>query len=70
MNVVQFKRSPSDLAQRFRELADLADKGGLTDAVVSFIGDGHYGFVYGASLSDCIVLSSLLHQNCIDRMRA
>ena len=69
MEIVALKRPPSDLAARFRELADQADAGRLTEAVIAYVSDGSYEFTYGASLSPCLVLASLLHQNCLDRMR-
>ena len=69
MEIVALKRPPSDLAARFRELADQADAGRLTEAVIAYTADECYQFTYGASLSSCLVLSSLLHQNCLDRMR-
>ena len=69
MEIVALKRAPSDLAVRFRELAEQADDGRLTDAVIAYVSGDCYEFTYGASLSLCIVLSSLLHQNCVDRMR-
>ena len=70
MEIVALKRPPSDLAAHLREMADLADEGRLTEAVIAYTADGCYSFTYGASLSQCLVLSILLHQNCIDRMRA
>ena len=68
--VLALIRPPSDLAERLRELADQVDAGRLTDAIVAYVSDGNYDFIYGASLHQCIVLSSLLNQNCIDRTRA
>ena len=70
MEIVALKRPPSDLAARLRELADQADAGRLTEAVIACVSDGSYEFTYGASISSCLVLSSLPHQNCLDRMRA
>ena len=68
MKVIDIRRPPSDLAERFRELAVLADEGKITDAVVAYNADDSFKFIYGASLSQSIVLSSLLHHECIGRM--
>ena len=40
MEIVALKRPPSDLADRLRELADQADQGRLTGAVIAYISDG------------------------------
>ena len=70
MEIVSLKqaRAPSGLAKHLRELAEQADDGRLTEAVIAYVSDDSYGFSYSASLSSCLVLSSLLHHNCIDRM--
>lgn len=67
--LVQIRRPPNDLAATLRGLADQAESGEITGAVVACIANGNYEFVYASSLSDGIVLSAMLHQNCIDRMR-
>ena len=64
------KQAPEDLSQRLRELADEVDKGYITGMVVAYVGDGEYSFVFGTSLSESIVLSTLLKQSSIDRMRS
>lgn len=69
-NLVALKRPPSDLPANLRALADRAEKGEITDLVIALIGGGNFEFVYAASFSDCIVLSTLLLQNSVDRMRA
>lgn len=69
MNLIPIKRPPSDLAERLRELADLADDGRLTDAVLSYICDDKLGFIYAVSLNESLIMSTVLQQNCIDRMR-
>ena len=70
MNIVRLKRPPSDLADTLRRLAEQAESGDLTDMVIACIANSGYEFVYASSLSDGIVLSTMLQQNCIDRMRA
>ena len=67
--IVQLKAPPSGLAKRLRELAVLADEGKLVSACVVYILDDYYGFTYAASLNDCLVMATLLQQNCVDRMR-
>ena len=69
MKIVSLKSAPSDLSALFRELAEKADDGRLTSAVIAYVSDDCYEFAYGASLSQCVVLSSLLNQNSVDRMR-
>lgn len=68
-NVVALTRPPSDLAPMLREMADKCDAGEITDMVIASIDGGSYEFTYSASLSGCVVLATLLLQNCIDRMR-
>lgn len=51
-------------------MADRVDAGEITDVVIGYVMNGNYEFTYGASISECIVISTLLQQNCIDRMRA
>lgn len=69
MNIVAIKRPPSDLAALLRGLADQVERGEITDMVTAYVGANSYCFTYAASDHDCIVLSSMLQQNCIDRMR-
>jgi hypothetical protein len=70
VNVVAIKSAPRDLAEHLRSMADLADAGELTEAVVAYTLNGSYEFTYAASLHQCVLLSVMLKQNCIDRMRA
>lgn len=69
MNITAIKRPATDLSNRLRELADLADSGKLTDFVCAYVVDNGYDFVYGASLHSCIVMASMLWQSCVDRIR-
>lgn len=62
-------RAPGDLSARLRELADAADRGEVIDLIAAYTHNGNYCFLYGAGLSDSIVLSAMLQTNCIDRMR-
>ncbi len=70
MNIVSLKRPPSNLAAELRALADQAEAGKVTDAVVAYVSNDERGFIYASSLSECLVMATLLKQNCIDRMRA
>lgn len=67
--VVALHKPPSDLAQRLRELADMADTGELTSAIVAYTCNDERHFMYAASLSDCLVMAAMLQSNCLDRMR-
>lgn len=69
MNLVQIKRPTSDLAALLRDLADKVERGEITDMITAYVGANSYSFTYAASDHDCVVLSSMLQQNCIDRMR-
>jgi hypothetical protein len=70
MKIVPIKKAPSDTAELLREMADKAERGELTDIVTAYVDTGNYVFTYGASLNDCLILSTMLQQNCIDRLRA
>lgn len=67
--ITSLKRPPSDLAEKLREMADMADRGDLTDFVCAYCVSNGYDFVYGSSLHSCLVMAAMLEQNCIDRMR-
>jgi alkanesulfonate monooxygenase SsuD/methylene tetrahydromethanopterin reductase-like flavin-dependent oxidoreductase (luciferase family) len=64
------KQAPSDLSQRLRELADEVDEGLITGMIVGFVHEGNYSFLWGASLSESLILAALLQQTSIDNMRA
>ncbi len=64
------KQAPSDLSQRLREMADEVDNGKITSAIIGYVYEGNYNFLWGASLSDSIILAALLQQTSIDNMRA
>lgn len=69
MNIVALKKATGDLSAILREMADQVDAGTVTDMVIASVHDGNYEFTYAASFADCVVMSSLLHTNCIERMR-
>ena len=69
MNVIDMRRPQADLATRLRELVVLAETGEMTELVVGYSTADIYNFVYGLSPANCVVLSSMLHQGCVDRMR-
>ncbi len=64
------KHAPSDLSQRLREMADAVDEGKITAAVIGYVYEENYHFLWGASLAESILLSALLQQTSIDNMRA
>jgi hypothetical protein len=69
VNLVQLKKPPSNLAATLRAMADDVDAGRMRDMVAVRVHEGSYEFIYAASLHDCLVMASMLQQNCIDRMR-
>ncbi len=70
MNVVSAtfgSKAPSGSADELRALADAIDRGEVKKVVCA--ADGvDYQFVYGASLEDCVTLSTLLQWRCMRRM--
>ena len=69
ISVVPIVRAPSDLSRILREMADAVDRGEITDFVGVTVNGGAYDFHYAASLHSCLVMASMLWQNCVDRMR-
>lgn len=73
MNVVSMPGPKShlapDAAEKLRELADLADRGEVTSMVVAYAGPNGYSFVWPSSLTDSLVLSNLVHDQALKRMR-
>lgn len=63
------KKAPSDLSAELRALADAVDRGEILDMIGAYTQNGSYCFLYGASLIDGIVMSSMLQANCLNRMR-
>lgn len=64
------RQAPLDLAQRLRELADSVEAGDTSAAIIGYICDGEYRFLWGASLLDSMTLATLMQQTSIDNMRA
>lgn len=62
-------RPPSDLSKRLRELADAVDRNEIVELVAAYVQDGNYEFLYGASLVDSIIMSTLLQNSCVNRMK-
>lgn len=67
--VVPIVRAPSDLSRILRDMADAVDRGEITELVAVSVNGGAYDFHYSASLHSCLVMASMLWQNCVDRMR-
>ena len=60
-------KAPSGSSDELRALADAIDRGEVTKVVCA--ADGvEYQFIYGASLQDCVALSTLLQWRCMRRM--
>lgn len=71
MNLVTpINRPPTGLAERLRELADMAERNELKDLVAAYTANDEHAFVYASSKYTCIVLSTLLQRECVDRMKA
>jgi len=62
------KRAASDLSSELRKLADLADQGIITSLVAAFTENEEYSFIFSSSLSDAIVLTTLLQHKNVERM--
>ena len=59
----------SDLARILRELADKADSGEVVDLVYACVNGGQYELGFSASMTDSLVLSSLLQNSAIDKFK-
>lgn len=69
-NVRPLRPPPSDLARQLRALADDVDAGKIGELVAGYVLNGQYEFLYGCSLSDALLISTLLQRRCVDRMQA
>ena len=62
------RQAPSDLSAQLREIADAVDAGEVTGLVAAFVDNDEYSFLFGASLSEAIVLTTLLQSRNVGRM--
>lgn len=62
-------RAPSDLADVLREMADAVDRGKITALVAAYVQDDEYLFTYGTSMTQAVVLSSMLQDQSLQRMK-
>jgi hypothetical protein len=72
VNVVKLaQRSPlpADTPAALRRLADAIEAGACTAFVAAAVVDGQYEFHRPSSLTDSVVLSSLLHDSCVRAFR-
>ena len=60
---------PSDLSANLRELADAVDRGEVHGLEMAFVRNGCYEFQHATTPGDAVILSSLLHASCVDRLR-
>lgn len=67
--LVALKRPPSDLAQRLREMAEMAEAGALTELVAIYVQDDTYQFVFGASRFNSIGMAAMLQDEAVRNMR-
>lgn len=58
-----------ELVKTLREIADAAERGEAVDLVAAYTHANEYKFVYGASLTDSLVLVSLLQSRCVERFK-
>ena len=63
------KKGPCDLADKLRALAARVEAGEVSGCIIAYKDDDNYGFEFSVSRADALVLSSLLHASCIERMR-
>lgn len=65
------KQPPQGLAEGLRELADKVDRGEVVSVIAAYIDkvDDEYCFLFGASLSEELVMCSLMHAKLIDKFR-
>ena len=71
--IVEFKappRAPPDLADKLRGWADQVEAGEITGLVLAYLCNDNYEFIYADSLINCLIMADMLHDNCLDRMRA
>jgi hypothetical protein len=62
-------RAPSDLSNVLREMADAVDRGEITGLVAAYVHNDEYLFTYGTSMTQAVVLSSMLQDQSIQRMK-
>jgi hypothetical protein len=62
-------KPPVNLAKDLRACADAVDRGEIVDFIGAYIQAGNYCFLYGSTLVDGLVLSTMLQDNCVQRMR-
>lgn len=72
MNVVTpvfGRKAPADLSKNLRELADAVDAGEIECMVIAYIHNDEYRFQHAASYKDSVVLTALLQDLNLRRMR-
>jgi len=60
------KRAPKDLSKCLREIADAVDRGEIVSLVAAYVDNGEYQMMFGASLTEGLTLSTLLHRRSVD----
>lgn len=68
--LIPIKSPPSDLAQKLRAMADLAEAGRLTDIVMAYVEDDNFEFRIGTSKLQAIAMASMLHEQTLNHMKA
>lgn len=64
------KQAPSDLSQQLRDLADAVDRKEITGLVAAYVENDEYSFMFATNLEEAIVLTTLLQQRNVERMKA
>ncbi len=63
------KKTPEDLPQKLRELADAAERGEIESFICAYVQDDQFEFMHAASYKDSVVLAALMQDVNIRRMR-
>ena len=64
------KQPPKDIVEQLEGLLEEAKAGRINSIVAAYTLDDEYTFMFGASLTDAIVMTTLLQAFNIHRMRA
>lgn len=67
--LVPIKSPPSDLAPILREMADLAEKGVLTDFVGMYVAADEFVPVFAASQLMSISMAAMLQDSALERFK-
>jgi hypothetical protein len=63
------KALPADLPQALRNLASRVECGEVTEMVIAYVAGDEYEYMFPSSLTESLLLATLLQARCIDRYR-